>query len=646
MKKWMLALGTLLLAIVITGCDKDAYSMDRVDSKAYITPDGDLYVEELFTYTFKGDYEGVTRAVSPGEHDGIEFFEAYVPPEGKKLGEFSYEHLERLKTEWNGENETYYVYDAAKNETKRVYYRYRIDKAAVRYSDVGQLDWRFFKNNKQELHHVTLDVFLPSGDGKADVHAYLLDRSGGTVTTGGESAVHYENPVLSERGDAHLSIFFPQEQLSQMTASEKKVSASELLQKVQKAEARLKARDAKMRQAGNVLRVLTAVALLGALMYNVLSVRTLSAWFGHRSVTKRELEELDPLMKTYVLRKGKLKSRDFIAGLLSLRSRGHVTVKEVQASKRFLEEPTAPDATLEFTLQGKAEQLNAADRQLIHWLFAEKRAFRLDSVAFPTFKEKQDQKQIMKYRLLAAKHAKNFQQWCSILAKTEPYAREVRFNGLLKLLAPLTVIVHYGLLLYLFYADAASAAAILTVAVLIGIAGIFACVKYKNKWWLVAYLTGCFFAGAQLTHEQGMDAYLIFVLSSLLFAALMPRTILSTEMMKYRFALKKSKKRLAKGGDAPTGDAAAAERDAEDAVLLGVVPKYLKNMEKKDAAGTVLSAAALPVLLHAELLSSLAYTQSHLNFIPPRPPYSSVDSGGGYDGGGGGGGDGGGTGAF
>ncbi len=61
---------------------------------------------------------------------------------------------------------------------------------------------------------------------------------------------------------------------------------------------------------------------------------------------------------------------------------------------------------------------------------------------------------------------------------------------------------------------------------------------------------------------------------------------------------------------------------------------------------TVLSAAALPVLLHAELLSSLAYTQSHLNFIPPRPPYSSVDSGGGYDGGGGGGGDGGGTGAF
>ncbi|MEI0738114.1 hypothetical protein VQ056_18055 [Paenibacillus sp. JTLBN-2024] len=57
------------------------------------------------------------------------------------------------------------------------------------------------------------------------------------------------------------------------------------------------------------------------------------------------------------------------------------------------------------------------------------------------------------------------------------------------------------------------------------------------------------------------------------------------------------------------------------------MPKYLKNMEKKDAAGTVLSAAALPVLLHAELLSSLAYTQSHLNFIPPRPPYSSVDSG-------------------
>lgn len=204
-------------------------------------------------------------------------------------------------------------------------------------------------------------------------------------------------------------------------------------------------------------------------MYNVLSVRTLSAWFGHRSVTKRELEELDPLMKTYVLRKGKLKSQDFIAGLLSLRSRGHVTVKEVQASKRFWRSRPLPTRRWNLRFEersGSAECRRPAADPLA---FRRKRAFRLDSVAFPTFKEKQDQKQIMKYRLQAAKHAKNFQQWCSILAKTEPYAREVRFNGLLKLLAPLTVIVHYGLLLYLFYADAASAAAIVTVAVLIRI---------------------------------------------------------------------------------------------------------------------------------------------------------------------------------
>jgi len=644
MKKWMLALGALVFVIVIAGCDKKSYSMDRVDSKAYITPDGDLYVEELFTYTFKGDFEGMTRSVSPGGNDGIEFFEAYVPPEGKKLGDFSYENLERLKTEWDGEKETYYVYDAAKDETKQVYYRYRIDKAAVKYSDAGALDWSFFKNNKQKLHHVTLDVFLPSGYDKSDVHAYLLDRTGGKITTGGDSAVHYENPELSERGDAHLSILFPQEQLSQMTASEKKVSPGELISKQQKLEKRLEARDAMMRQAGSALHVLTVVSLLGALMYNVLSFKTLSAWFGRGSVTKHDLEDLDPLMKTYVMRKGKLKSKDFIAGLLSLRKRGYVTVKEVQASKRFLEEPTAPDTTLEFTLRGNVDTLNAADRQLVNWLFADKKMFRLDSVAFPTFKEKQDEKQIVNYRKQAAKHAKNFQKWCGILAKTEPYGQEVRSNKLLKLLVPLTVIVHYAMLLYLFYADVASVSVIIVVAALVGIIGIFACIKFKNKWWLAVYLIGCFIAGAQLTHEQGMDDYLVFVLSSVLFAVLLPRAILSAEMLRYRFALKKERKKLAKGGYAQAGDMANAEREAEDAVLLGVVPKYLKSMEKKGAAGTVLSTAAVPMLLNAELLSSLAYTQSHLNFIPPRPPYSSVDGGSGsYSGGGG---DGGGTGAF
>ncbi|WP_430691950.1 DUF2207 domain-containing protein [Paenibacillus woosongensis] len=46
------------------------------------------------------------------------------------------------------------------DETKRVYYRYRIKGAAVRYTDTGELARSFFKNNNDDIHNVTIDLQL------------------------------------------------------------------------------------------------------------------------------------------------------------------------------------------------------------------------------------------------------------------------------------------------------------------------------------------------------------------------------------------------------------------------------------------------------------------------------------------------------
>ena len=62
-------------------------SVDQIDVKAYVYPNGDLYVEELHTYLFEGEHSEVERNLEEVRHYGIEFFEAYIPPEGKELGE-------------------------------------------------------------------------------------------------------------------------------------------------------------------------------------------------------------------------------------------------------------------------------------------------------------------------------------------------------------------------------------------------------------------------------------------------------------------------------------------------------------------------------------------------------------------------------
>ncbi|MBE9915594.1 DUF2207 domain-containing protein [Paenibacillus donghaensis] len=643
MKKWMLTLAAFVLIMVMTGCRETGYSMDRADVKAHIMPDGDLYVEELFTYAFQGSFKGTTRYVA-ADHNDIEFFEAYAPPKGKKLGEFSYENLERLKTEWDKDNDTYYTYNAAKDEVKQVYYRYRIHQAAVKYSDIGKLDWSFFKKNEQDIANVTVDVYLPSSYNPANVHAFLHDRTGGKLTTGGESAAHYENPELSQYGDAEIRIFFPQEQMPLMVESDDQVSYQKLLASEQKYQERIDARDAFMQKADGPIQALIVISLFGSVMYS-LSWRKIKAWLSRRDVTEEELQQLDPLLKSYIWRKGKLKQKDFVAGLISLKRRGLVTVKEVSASKRFLEEPTAPDMTLQFTYHGTLEQLNEADRHLIQWLFSKRNntwVFQLDSVAGPTFKEKEHPERLTYYRQAAKKHEERFKEWKQIISNIEPYSREVRVNKLSGWLVPLMVIMHYGLLLYLFYADAASRLEVILVAVIVGIFGVVACLKHRSKLWIILYFVACFAAGTQLAYEKVADNYLILVLCSMLFAVLVPRHVLSATMLRYRYALKAWKKKVKKGDDFWTGSETDVERNAENAVLIGMIPEYMKNMNTKRQEGATAYAAAVPILFSVNILSSLQYTQSNLNFTPPS---SSTGSGSSYSASGGSGG-GGGTGAF
>ncbi|MEC0243150.1 DUF2207 domain-containing protein [Paenibacillus dokdonensis] len=640
MKKWMLAMVGLVFIMVMTGCgDKKSFSMDQVDTRAYVMPDGDLYVEELFTYNFKGKFQGTTRYIDQGEQNGIEFFEAYAPPPGKKLGEFSDENLAPLNVKWDGDNDTYYIYNAANDEVKQVYYRYRINQAAVRYSDAGKLDYSFFKKSKQDIHHVKVDVYLPSDYKKADVHAYLHDRTGGSITTAEESAVHYENENLSKYGDAQMLVLFPQDQLTQMKNNQKDISLKQLLANEQKREDRMQLREGRMQEAVKVIQVLTIIFLLGSILY-LLSWKRISAWSSRRQVTKDELEKLDPLMKTYILRKSKLKQKDFIAGLLSLRRRGLVTVREVPSSNRFLEEPTAPDTTLLFTFQGNVEQLNAADRQLVEWLFDEENVFRLDSVAGPTFKEKQDSKLIAEYRKKSEEHAKQFRTWSKTLTDTEPYAEKVRTNKLLRLLIPLMVIILYLMLIYLYYVDVASRLSILLTAIFLGAGGLWTCIKYKSKLWILFYHAACLALGTQIVHEEARSAYMLLVICSALFAALLPRYLMSRKTQRYRYALKTWRKELGQGGDTAEWDPTHVNRDAEHAVLLGVIPRYVKRMKEQEPGNTAAYAAAIPLLFSADILSSMMYTQSHLGFIASSSSNSNSSS---FSGGGGGGG---GTGAF
>ena len=58
MKK-ILCIVLLSMLWILTGCASK--SVDQIDVKAYVYPNGDLYVEEVHTYLFEGEHSEVER---------------------------------------------------------------------------------------------------------------------------------------------------------------------------------------------------------------------------------------------------------------------------------------------------------------------------------------------------------------------------------------------------------------------------------------------------------------------------------------------------------------------------------------------------------------------------------------------------------
>ncbi|KRG17050.1 hypothetical protein ACA29_00935 [Lederbergia galactosidilytica] len=77
-----------------------------------------MYVEELYTYTFAGKFNGTTRIIGDDDFDGVEFFEGYQVPDDAEMGKITPENVTPLQVE--REDYTYKVHRPYKDETKKV----------------------------------------------------------------------------------------------------------------------------------------------------------------------------------------------------------------------------------------------------------------------------------------------------------------------------------------------------------------------------------------------------------------------------------------------------------------------------------------------------------------------------------------------
>ncbi|SIS43764.1 DUF2207 domain-containing protein [Salimicrobium flavidum] len=190
MKKIILILGVLLFVSPWTVLAVE-YEIDRTNITAQLQDDGNVEVSETHTYTFDGEFNGITRELIPKEETSITDFQA--SEDGAEL------EIER-------EENLYKIHRTGEDETVTVDLTYIIEDGVEVYSDVGEFYWPFFdESNESDYENMTITV-MPPEPSEAEA-AYGFDAAYDTaeISSGGEVTFDMGEVSEGKNGDIRVA---------------------------------------------------------------------------------------------------------------------------------------------------------------------------------------------------------------------------------------------------------------------------------------------------------------------------------------------------------------------------------------------------------------------------------------------------------
>ncbi|QHE60277.1 DUF2207 domain-containing protein [Rossellomorea vietnamensis] len=622
-----------------------SYSIDEVQIRAWIQPNGNLLVNELFTYTFDGKYKSIRRAVHEDNHEGVQWFKASeVINDEAKLGFIEDGDLRQLDVK--REDGTYRSSFPVEDATKTFLFAYELKDAVKSYDSYSDVTVPFFgtdTNHDIDLHNVTIDFVFPEKLDPAEYHAFFHGPKG-KVEEEGPEVVRFTTPVSNMYSLTETRVLFPS---SVMSEQEKTAAPQSLEAAIQEEEDRLALvaqRETQMKTYNDVLGGL-AVILGGALFIMMLGF-LLGRIRG--SGRTRDVLEADPLLLYMVHRRGKFTHGALMAGLYSLVERGKATVRRQKTTTRFLNDGRSPDETLFFTLTSEG-QLSAMEEKLASWIFKRRgkngsASFAMTDLAGATKSEKDFSRHVKKYHTKVKTLKEQEREWFAEVLKEAKEAGLLhdRWFHFITKLTPLSVVVGT---LWAYHFDMQSTFAMW----LYGIIGcgslVFLWWKKEKKWPLLVFGVISFFAAAQIKDETAIALLLLCLLLTLLLLFFVPRHTLSGAALDVKAGIRRFRKQVKREGY-PKGT--SEEMDVwMIRTLLFERKRKLKRMTGAGMEDSKLFSAAPLTALILSGQDPHEFLTNSWKWSGPPPSMSSGSSDGGFSGGGGGfdGGGGGGAGA-
>lgn len=215
------------------------FTIPNVKIDAYLRENGDAEIKETFTYSFEGDYNGITRSIIPKE--GTKISDLRAEENGKKL------RVEK-------DEDVYSIHRKGSDETIKIDIFYTIENATDVYKDVGEFYWPFFDDrNESDYENYSVTVHPPKET--EEVIAFGYDEAFNTEVVKKDGSVTFKLGEVpsGKNGDirvAYDAALFPAAKKANTSMKAEILSAKQQL--IDKAEKRVELKE-QFQSIGSIL---------------------------------------------------------------------------------------------------------------------------------------------------------------------------------------------------------------------------------------------------------------------------------------------------------------------------------------------------------------------------------------------------------
>lgn len=524
MKKIIAFLTIIVFAILPTAIvQAKSYSIDEVQIKGWVQPNGDMLVNEIFTYTFDGAFSEVTRSF-PERHLGqIDGFEAYLlDAENPVVGEISDSMLSRLSVTAKGETQKATIY--AEDKTLTVFYLYYLRDAVKSYDTYSDLDVTWFEkydNHDTDLNNVSIAYVLPGDAGNNNIHGFMHDRVGGVEQVYSDGII-FATPNSEAYGLTATRVFFPS---NMMTEQHKGAALIPLGEAIVQEEKHLDAFVTKLALLPVAKETVKVVALVFFLM--AIWVWMLRKWPIPLFGSIHHVLHTDPVYLSFVDRNGKWQQKSFLAGVFSLVEKGHADVRLEPSAERFNGQPDAPEKTLAFYLNQSKQSLLSYEKRLVTWLFKTRllnRQFHLHDIAGAA---KSENSRKRTYERRQRNFERQYEEWHTEVKQLMAEAGTLS-EKLPVFLKGLIVLVLAATIAFASYADGGGEWEIAFPLIVTGIMLYLRRRRPYQLWLPIVYFIAMFVIAVQVVDAELMNSLFLLIIASTVLYFVTPRSIITS----------------------------------------------------------------------------------------------------------------------